>query len=301
MKSIFAALVLILLITLPISAQLSSTWVIPAVAHAEGLNDTYWLSDVSIHNPHSTTLDIVVHYLPSNEENWSVPTIDIELGAWQTINLWDVLGTDVFDEYGTGALLLYVDLENPCTEPASCDFLANSRTYTIDPYSEDGEFGQTIPGFTITNGTDWWTYGYTTGIINDGWYFRTNIGVFSWSDDWTVVGIDIQDELGNIVATEELDVPPFGHIQQRLDTEIDGATLVYYLIDGPDDALVFPYASVVNEVTGDPSFYFAFASEVGPVVPKRDSTRDGRGLRPVPEIKGDAMTVSPRKKRSPQR
>lgn len=250
----------------PAAAELASAWVVPAAAHNPGDRDTYWRTDLSLHNPHQFWLPVVVHFLPSDTVNHEAMALDVELGPWQSVNLWDVLGPDGFDADDTGALLVYTDLSADCSSPASCDFLATSRTYTLD--GGDGEYGQVVPGRSVFQGTDWWTFAYAAGILNDGADFRCNVGLMSWTDTWVEVAVDVQDDVGNVIATHVYEVPPFGHLQRRLPTEVMGGSLVFYVADGPDDTLVFPYASVVNQRTGDPSFFAALPSEVGPVEPK---------------------------------
>jgi len=166
------------LLTLPAmaSAQLSLSWMLPAVAHTAGSQGSYWRSDVSLHNPHDGSLPVVIQFLPSDTANWSAVTLDLTLYAWETVNLWDVLGPDVLDQYGTGAMLIYADPALPCTEEYSCDFLVSSRTYTAGPQGGSAEYGQAIPAFTVAQGTDWYSYSYVSGILNDGAAFRTNIG-----------------------------------------------------------------------------------------------------------------------------
>lgn len=254
---------IILAIAVPASAQLSSAWIVPAAAHKAGWNGTFWKTDLSIENPQDHNLQLVIQYLPSDRDNsGGVSTMDLIIYPWETINFWDVLGPDGFVVNGTGAILVYVPLDVECTD-SSCDFLVFSRTYTVDPSGSGGELAQGVPGSTVLEGTDWASFGYATGILNDGDAFRCNVGVASWTSDWTTVRIDVQNSEGLIVNTEVLDIPPFGHVQRRLQTRISGATLVFYLVDGPPDSFVYPYASVVDEDTGDPSYYFARYSGVG--------------------------------------
>ena len=144
-----------------------------------------------------------------------------------------------------------------------CAFGVFSRTYTPDPLTSWGEFGQGIPGFAPAEGTDWDTFGYIGGILNDGTHFRCNAGVASWTSEWVRVHVDVQSANGTILATKVFDVPPYGHVQHRISTQVTGGALVAYLVDGPADALVFPYASVVNQATGDPTFFGAEPSTVG--------------------------------------
>jgi hypothetical protein len=258
-----AAVVIPAVVAVPASAQLSLQWMVPAVAHTAGVNGTFWRSDVSLHNPHSFDLPVVLQFLPSDTDNRVADTLRLTLYPWETFNLWDALGPDVLGADGSGALLVFADWELPCDPIRDCDFLVSSRTYTIDPLTDAGEFGQTIPGAATWLGVDWNTLGYAAGILNDQMSFRTNIGIASWGDDWTTVVVDVQDADGVILESLIFDLPPFGHVQERLETVVMGGSLVFWIEDGPADPLVFGYASVVDQSTGDPSFQLALPSPVG--------------------------------------
>ena len=265
-SNIFLAVVIFILGLVPgtTQAQLSANWVIPASANTPGNGNTYWRTDLSIHNPQSWEIPVLVQFLETGIVNDHVPTLDLVIYPYETVNLWDVLGPDLFDINGTGAILVYVPPEEPCPD-LECHFLATSRTYTDDPLGGEGEFGQALPGASLLEGVDWLTFGYAAGILNDGTAFRCNIGVASWTPEWTQVAVDVQDANGVIIDTEIFDLPPFGHLQRRLHTSVTGGSLVYYLVDGPDDSWVYPYASVVNQSTGDPSYFYGRYSGVGVV------------------------------------
>ncbi len=273
-----------LLVTIvgPAEAQLAQAFMVPAAARTAGAGSTSWYSDLSLHNPHEFDLPVVIQALPSNTVNLDVITLRLTLFPYETFNLWDVFGDDLFDIWGTGALLVYYDIDSgsACDPAESCELLATSRTYNLDG---DGEYGQTIPGLNLLQGIDWWTYGYAAGVMNDGTWFRTNVGVASWTDQWVTVKVDVQDSDGNILGTQQLRIPPFGHLQRRLAFAVTGGSVVFYIVSGPDDTLVFPYSSVVNQRTGDPSFYPAQPSVVGVSVNKqRPTTRSAR--RAVPSV-----------------
>lgn len=278
------------LLTPSAAAQLATDWMIPAVAHTEGRRGTFWRSDVSLHNPHAYDLPIVVQLLPSTTENWEAPTLTFTLYPYETVNLWDALGPDVFDLSGTGAMLAYADTALACDPIETCQFVVTTRTYTVDPGRGYGEFGQTIPAVDVWHGVDWEQYGYAAGILNDGVAFRCNVGVASWTPGWTTVRFDVQHSDGTILATHQLEIPPYGHVQQRLSTEVVGGSLVFYLVDGPESALVFPYASVVDQDTGDPSFAVGNASIVGLEVAKVGAARPLRPAHPRQRIVGPAPT-----------
>lgn len=257
------ALCSVINVALPASAQLSLQWMVPAAANTAGLNGTHWRTDLSVHNPHSFELPVILQFLPSDTDNRQADTLYLTIDPWATFNLWNVLGAEFFAIEGTGAILVFADLQLVCDPVEDCDFLVTSRTYTLDPGGASGEYGQTIPGSSTWVGIDWNTLGYTAGILNDGLSFRTNIGIASWSSDWTSVVVDVQDAGGAIVESLTFEVPPYGHIQERLPTQLEGGSLVFWLDDGPEDSLVFGYSSVVDETTGDASFQLAQPSTVG--------------------------------------
>jgi hypothetical protein len=273
------AVLLMAMTPVPIEAQLAADWMVPAAAHNRGSKDTFWKTDLSLHNPHEYDLPVVVQALPSDTVNLEVPTLNFTIYPWETINLWDVLGPDVFDVEGAAAIIAYADPTLPCDPIEDCHFLVTSRTYTPEQ-GGDGEYGLTVAGAGISTAADWTTFGYVAGVLNDGDFFRCNAGVASWSPDWTRVRLDIQDSGGQIVTSEVFDLPPFGHLQRRLLTSGYGGSLVFYLESGPDEALVFPYATVINQQTGDASYFFASSSVVGVSVAKRLDLLGGRPQTP---------------------
>lgn len=250
-------------------AQLSADWMVPAAAHNPGSRGTFWMTDLSIHNPHEYDLPVVIQALVSDTANLDVPTLSYTLAAWETLNLWDVLGPDVFDLEGTAALLVYADPGLACDPIESCHLLVTSRTYTFDQNQGVGEFGLTVAGAPIERATDWDSFAYATGILNDGKSFRCNVGIASWTPEWVSVRVDLQDAGGFILSSESVDVPPFGHTQWRLPATDFGGTVVFYVEAGPSDTLIFPYATPINQDTGDPSYQFAEPSVVGASVGKR--------------------------------
>ena len=263
-------------------AQLAADWMVPASAHSAGVGGTFWRTDLSIHNPHEFELPVVVQALPTDTVNLEVPTLSLTVLPWETVNLWDVVGDGGFGIEGSAALLVYADPSLACDPIEDCHLLVTSRTYTPEPGTSTGEYGLTVSGAPAGLAVDWATLGYAAGILNDGELFRCNAGVASWTEQWTTVRLDVQDADGAIVASEQYDVPPFGHVQERLDTEVFGGSLVFYLDDGPDGALIFPYATVINQETGDASYVSAIASPVGLSGAKSATVRSVRP--PVPGV-----------------
>jgi len=234
--------------------ELTSSYVITAVANTTGLEGTDWHSDVTIYNPHAFELPIVMQFLPSNRDNTgAVPTVELSVLPYETLNLWDILGPNGFAARGsTGALLVYADDQRiTCPSLESlCDFAVFARTYTLNPGQGGGEFGQAVPGFPTNLGMDWTVMGYLPQVSDDG-DFRTNVGVASMTPGWVRVRTDLQDPDGNIIDRRDHMIPPYGHVQWRLERGVTGGTVAAYIVEAPDNAIVYPYASTVNWQTGD--------------------------------------------------
>jgi hypothetical protein len=248
-------LVALLTITAPVglaARELTSAYVVTAVANKAGVAGTDWHSDLTIYNPQSVPLPLVLQFLPSGRSNSSsVPTVTFDVAPWETLNLWDVLGPNGFSARGsTGALLVYADDQKVTCSGPSCDFAVFVRTYTLNPEAAGGEFGQSVPGFPANLGLDYSVIAYLPQLSDDS-DFRTNLGVASWTDAMVRVRVDLQDAAGNVIDSRDHWVPPFGHIQWRLERGVTGGTAAVYIADGPGDAMVYPYASVVNWATGD--------------------------------------------------
>jgi signal transduction histidine kinase len=103
---------------------------------------------------------------------------------------------------------------------------------------------------------------YLPLVMNDG-EFRTNLGVGSWTDSFVLIRLELQDSAGAVIDRQDVWLPPFGHAHWRMETGVTGGTVAVWILDGPADAMVYPYASVVNETTGDPVNVEAQLTTVG--------------------------------------
>ena len=263
-STVIAALVALLVAGAAWGREMTFVYVVTAAANTTGLAGTDWHTDLTMYNPQRDPLPVVLQFLRSGRDNGGgVPTVEIELGAWETLNLWDVLGPNGFDARGTtGALLVYADDQRITCAGTSCDFVVFSRTYTLNPDGGAGEFGQGIPGFPANLGLDRSVLAYMPQLSDDG-DFRTNVGLASWTPEWVTVRFDLQDPAGEIISSHDHRVPPYGHVQWRLEGSVTGGTVAAYINAGPADAVVYPYASVVNWVTGDAVNVEAHMSTVG--------------------------------------
>ena len=252
-----------------LAREMTSVYVVTAVANKQGWLGTDWHTDLTLYNPHKHVLYVKLAFLPTGQDNsGGVPTAPpIDLQPWETLNLWDVLGPYGFNARGqTGALLVYADVDaNSCPNTkgdTSCDFAVFARNYTLSPLGGGGEFGQDFPGFPANLGLEYGFIAYLLQLTDDQ-EFITSIGVASWTKAWVTARVDLQDTAGNVVRNYQLLVPPYGHVQGRIPVGLKGGTAAVYIVDGPDDAAVYPYATVRSAITGDPTTIEAQISTVG--------------------------------------
>jgi hypothetical protein len=252
-----------------LAREMTSAYVVTAVANKQGWLGTDWHTDLTLYNPHTKVLYVKLAFLPTGQDNSAgVPTAPlIDLQPWETLNLWDVLGPYGFNARGmTGALLVYADVDaNSCPNTkgdTSCDFGVFARNYTLNPLGGGGEFGQDFAGFPANLGLEYGFIAYLPQLTDDQ-QFITSIGVASWTGAWVTARVDLQDTAGGVVNNYELRIPPYGHVQGRIPVALQGGTAAVYIVDGPSDAAVYPYASVRSAITGDPTTIEAQISTVG--------------------------------------
>lgn len=242
-------------------AQITDTYVVTAAANAPGQNNTRWLTQLSIFNPH---LDYPLTVSVTLLRTGGAPGVEklIEIPANATF-ITDNVMADVFNTAGTGSMLLATFTEDnpqlPDDEIISRAFLTVSNTYN----NADGTYGQTIPGV--------WTglldYDYDNissiahGIDNSQQLgFRTNVGAVNLGRCAITIFVSAYDANGDVVMRDEpFGVPPLAHWQSPLPEPLEGGS-VEFLVHDPcsadDDryAVVFPYTSTIDNISGDPRY-----------------------------------------------
>lgn len=254
---------LLCLIALPVFAQVSDTYVIPAVGKVQGGAGTNWLSDVYIMNPQPHALNVSVVFLPTLSGFQYEVIVPVPANATAFID--DVVAT-LFSKATTGSLLLATFPEdNPGVPDTLIDraFLVNSKTFNS---LSSGTFGQSIEGsFTglfdlrydgitaIASGAQNWG----TNRVNG---FRTNVGATNLGVSDVTMRVYVYDAAGNKVSDIPFYLLPKTHMQQALPITLQEGSLEFVIEndpywDHPDDyAIVFPYASIVDNRTGDPIY-----------------------------------------------
>ena len=252
---------LLCLASLPLAAQVNDTYIITAAANQDGAFGTKWRTQFSLFNPQlDHSLDISVVFLPTGgskgfEERVTVPANSI---AYSDNILLDLFGITK----GGGALLVAAFQEdNPGQDTVlKRAFLVNSSTYNN---ASSGTYGTTIPGV-WTGLLDYDTDGISAvaqGIRNSnraGW--RTNIGAVNLGRCNVTLRVSVYDADGHTILNKApFGLPPLGHFQDRLPIDVEAGSVEFF-VDDPcasnnnDYAVVFPYTSEVDQLSGDPSY-----------------------------------------------
>lgn len=259
------------LFALPLAAQVNDTYVIPAAANAPGAFGTRWKTQFSVFNPqldHDLTVRVV--FIPTG--GGTGLTAKIPVGK-NSSRYSDNILDDLFGVTGTGALLVATFAEdNPGVPNTTLDqsFLLTTITYND---SRNGTYGQTIPG--IWTGLQDYATDKISGVVHgirnsrqQGW--RTNVGAVNLGRCTAHMLITIYDENGRtLIDQAPFDLPPLGHLQDSIEdlrgrhgetiTELNQGTLEFF-VDDPcvnnagNAAVVFPYTSTVDQLSGDPSY-----------------------------------------------
>lgn len=251
------ALAVLFLASLPLAAQLNDTYIIPAAAAVPGLFGTRWMTQLSIFNPQlDHTLKVSVTFVPTNggksyEALIAVPPNSV---AFTDNALHEIFNFDV----GSGALLVATFPEdNPGVPDKVVDraFLVTSNTFNN---SSGGTFGQTIPGV-WTGLQDYNTDGISAiahgirHIAKFGW--RTNFGAVNLGTSSVTLRINVYDSNGNtLVKNAAYPIPALAHTQLPLPIEVDHGSVEFFLDDPSKQAVLFPYVSTIDQLSGDPTY-----------------------------------------------
>ena len=259
--------ILALGLALPLLAQVNDTYVIPAVGDLAGANQTVWATQFSLFNPQSYSLTVSMTFLPTAGS----PATDLGTELLITVPanatfFADNLMREVYKRHDIqGALLVATfKADNPGVPD---DVIARSFLVTTSTYNNasTGTFGQSIPGI-FTGLQDLQSDGITGivhGIRNNpaSQGFRTNVGAVNLGRFSATMHVRVFDADGQAIrdSQDRTDIPfvlpPQGHVQGALPVGVDRGSIEFSVDDPHKDAVVFAYASVIDPLSGDPTYH----------------------------------------------
>ncbi len=238
-KSFVAQLALLaILASAGLANAQSSTWV-AAAAHTPGLAETVWRTDVGVLNlcDQDAAVEIVLHTAAGDFSE------SFEVAAGQQQIFVDVVSQLTLSDEITGALELRS--EGLLT--------VSSRTYNQAP---EGTYGQAFAGLTDDDGL---ASGVTVALqqLVQNEDFRSNLGVLNMGAEPLTATVTLYDRQGDQVGSYDIEVAAGQSVQDNQPylarfgrSDIVGG---YALISIASGSGAWPYASIVDEVTGDPT------------------------------------------------
>lgn len=258
-RSTLLLLSLLAIFALPLAAQVNDTYVIPVSANAPGAFATRWQTSFSVFNPQTDRdLKITVVFLPTGGATGDSVTFTVPRNA---VAFSDNILDDLQFNAQSGSLLVYTDdVDNPGTDVLSRSFLVTTNTYNN---SRNGTFGQTVPG--VWTGLQDYNSDGISGVVHgirniasQGW--RTNIGAVNLGRCNVTLLVSVYDVDGNTILNKApFNLPPLAHMQSGLPVTVDRGAIEFFVNDpcaksSSDAAVVFPYSSTIDQLSGDPTY-----------------------------------------------
>jgi len=223
---------------------------VPAVASLPGSGGTTWRSQLDVVNTADSDRSITIEYYRQNGSSIAGMPMTIEPGT--SLHFDDVVG-GLFGEQGKGWLNVMAN---------GSGVAVTSRTYNDDV---SGTFGQLIPAFPHIEaaGTD--STVVLAGLRSDGG-FRTNIGLTSLGVFPSTCELDFFTNGGELIGTTTVELPVrgFTQIERVLGGEFDYTGEAWAEVSCPAPSSFFAHASVVDELTGDPTYIPALVVDEAP-------------------------------------
>ncbi|MCU0303392.1 MAG: DUF4397 domain-containing protein [Thermoanaerobaculales bacterium] len=225
---------------------LENFYFVPAAARADGVGDSFFVTDVDVNNAGLATASYQVLWLPRDTDN-SSPTASavVNVASGRTARWEDVLGTVFGVPDGTDALgaLAFVSDRK--------DLKLFSRTFNR---SQEGTFGQAMPGLASA---DLIPANTTKRILffTENADYRSNIGILNGTGSPMTVKWQRFTADGTMVDESAADLPAWGNVQlnQVFGGEAPVAGGYIDVWTEAEGAAFAAYGSVLDETTSDPT------------------------------------------------
>lgn len=230
--------------------------IIPAVAHAEGANESFFESDIRVTNLSAQTMKYSVNFTPSGTDGTQKGSSStIEIAPNQTLALDDILAT-LFGS-GSSSVIGMLEIRPTSTQTTSTkttqlSTIASSRTYNLTP---NGTFGQYIPALPYSSFAGKSTVLSLQQIAQSAAY-RTNFGFCEASGQPATLTMRVYDVKNVLLKEIPVSLLAGEHKQVNNMLSLHG---IDDLADGrveievtSSTGKVTAYASTVDNKTNDP-------------------------------------------------
>lgn len=220
---------------------------LPVAGHVTGGGGVVFLTDVIIENPNAVGVTANLVFFPVG--GGATSQVPLSLSARETRSLPDVVANLFGVTASFGALRL-----DPSVS-AAAPLRMTSRTY--DRVGE-GSFGMAVSGLAAsTSSTE---PRFVTGLARTDAY-RTNLGAVNLSNDSQGFAVVLRGSDGAVVGTSPaVTLSPGGQWQVGLQDLFPsafgtGMTAEFRAVSGSGSGVPFAYASLVDNLSGDPTYF----------------------------------------------
>jgi PKD repeat protein len=228
----------------------TARYLVPGVAHLPGAGGSTWRSDLAVVNPGTTDADLTLTLL---DHDTGVTTTAHRTLAAGTSEEWVDLLVSVLGLQPSAQVkgLLAVASSEPLA--ISC------RTYNQETVTRT--FGQNLPALTAADALAGGADGVVPHVKRNA-RFRTNLGVVNLGPEEATVEVRLFDASGDQVGSIGSLTLPGGNWRQQNDVlgwvgAGDQEIAYARVTPSPASALVWVYASLVDNATGDPTTVIA--------------------------------------------
>jgi len=216
----------------------SHSFLVPAAAHAGGLEDTVWVSDLVLFNPGDREVGANLYFLNRGGANLGADAANLRVPPGKSLPLDDI----VLETFGENSAAGGISIA------ANGRLIVSSRTYNN---ADNGTFGQYVPGIPISQALKSGDRHRLVQLTKNN-DFRSNIGFVSTSKDPIRVNLDLLRANGQHLSTESVNLPPFGYLQLTDVFPVNANDAYAEIYSNTPAATFLSYASVVDMHTGDP-------------------------------------------------
>jgi hypothetical protein len=219
---------------------------LPVVSHVHGAGGTLFTSDVSFANTSDVPQTLTVTFLQSDLETASPISSSLTIGPYATRQMDDVLGDLLRLGEAYGSLKIQTS--------GGATVLVSERISTPSP-TVPGTVGQQVEPVTADG---FFSRGSLLGVRQDS-AFRSNIGLFNPYERSTSAVLLLKAEDGRTLGSATVLVPAGRYVQKSLPTLFPGVSFpsgeVLSISVTTSDADIFAFASVIDNVSQDPTFF----------------------------------------------
>ena len=239
-SSRFTLLAFVLITALSINAT-AAQWMVAAAAHAPGIGNTNWRTDLRLVNPSLATATATVYLLPQGANNAALPTkVIVTVPSAGQLALTDVLDSK-FSFAGNAALLV---------ESTEASLVVTSRTY--NQAASGATYGQFIPGVNVIDALVANEKGQLIYISKSNDY-RTNVGFAGTSSNAGSVALTLFDSNNVLLGSRAFDIAPYGQLQVNdVFASVSAGSAQVARAEVTTTVPVVAYSSVIDNRTGDP-------------------------------------------------